>query len=103
MYCQWCGTLLPPGAESCPHCAGPGATGSAAGSVRSDSVDQLVADAKHAAKDLAVATARLSKRLLSKAEVAAQDPSGSAKKAARRAAKELDRAAEELDQLLRKL
>ncbi len=103
MYCQWCGTLLPPGAESCPHCAGPGATGSSAGSTRSDPVDQLVADAKHAAKDLAVATARLSKRLLSKAEVAAKDPSGSAKKAVRRAAKELDRAAEELDQLLRKL
>ncbi len=103
MYCQWCGTPLPPGAESCPHCANPGAAEASVGPTRSDPVDQLVADAKHAAKDLAVATARLSKRLLSKAEVAAKDPSGSAKRAARRAAKELDRAAEELDQLLRKL
>lgn len=66
-------------------------------------MDHLVEDAKHAARDLVVATARLSKSLVAKAEVAAKDPPGAARGAARRAAKELDRAAHELDDLLRKL
>jgi hypothetical protein len=66
-------------------------------------LEQALGEAKHAAKELAVATARLTKRVVSKAEVAAKDPSGSAKKAAHRVATELDAAAKEIDRILKEL
>jgi hypothetical protein len=56
---------------------------------------------KRAAKELAVLTAQLSKHLASKAEIAAKDPKGSAKKAVQRVAKELDKAAKDIEKVLR--
>jgi hypothetical protein len=69
----------------------------------SDEFEQALGDAKRAAKHLAEATARLTKRVVTKAEVAAKDPSGSAKKAAHRVATELDAAAKEIDRILKDL
>jgi len=58
---------------------------------------------KRAAKDLASSTAKLTKRLLEKAENAARDPSHSATKAAERVAKELEAASREIERILRDL
>lgn len=101
MYCQWCGHELPAGARSCPSCAGvaPGA----AGPGREEKVDRLVSEAKRATRELATATAKLSKSLIQKAGQAAKDPSGSARKASRKVAEELDHAAKELDRILKNL
>jgi methyl-accepting chemotaxis protein len=68
-----------------------------------NSVEEIVADAKRAAKDLASATLRLSRHLIDKAEHAARDPSASAKKAMRRVSEELHEAGKEVERLLRKL
>lgn len=101
MYCQWCGHELPEGARSCPNCSGsaPGAGPSG----RDEKVDRLVSEAKRATRELASATAKLSKSLIQKASQAAKDPSGSARKASRKVAEELDHAAKELDRILRDL
>ncbi len=69
----------------------------------SDSIDDALSDAKDAAKQLASAATRLSKKLLAKAETAARNPSGSAKKVAHRVAKELDAASREIDRILKDL
>ena len=58
---------------------------------------------RRAAVDLTIATARLTKRIAEKAEVAARDPSGSAKKAADKVAKGLNEMVNELDRLLKDL
>lgn len=99
MYCQQCGKELPQGSGACPAC------GYASGTTSSSAAtfDQLLKETKHAAKDLAATTAQLSKRLLAKARTAAKDPPGSAKKAAHRAAEELESAAREIDRILKDL
>jgi hypothetical protein len=68
-----------------------------------DSLDDVLRETKRAAKDLATASAKLSKHLLSKAESAARDPSGAAKKVGDRVAKELDAASREIDRILKDL
>ena len=68
-----------------------------------DTLNQALSEAKRAAKDLASASAKLSKRLLAKAEGAAKDPEGSARKATRLVAKELEAAAREVDRILKGL
>ena len=69
----------------------------------SDSLEEALNETKDAAKQLASAATRLSKRLLAKAENAARNPSGSAKKVAHRVAKELDAASREIDRILKDL
>jgi hypothetical protein len=66
-------------------------------------MDPVAAELKRAINDLASSTIHLSKRLASKAESAAKDPSGSAKKAARKVAQELDAVAKEVDRILHDL
>jgi hypothetical protein len=66
-------------------------------------LDQLVQEARHAAHDLARASARLSMSVLAHAKVAARDPSTSAKKAADRLAKELEKAGKDIERLLQDL
>lgn len=68
-----------------------------------DTLEQALGEAKAAAKDLARASAQLARKLLDRAERAAKDPRGSAKRAARTTAKELESAAHEIDELLKKL
>ena len=102
MYCQSCGKELSPGASSCRACGArvffpPSSTQPA------DQVDQIAAEMKRAAKELASSAAQLSQRLAVKAEAAAKDPSGSAKKAAHRVAAELDAVAKDVDRILRDL
>jgi hypothetical protein len=58
---------------------------------------------RRAAVELASASVKLTKRVLDKADAAAQHPSASVKKVAQRAAKEIDAAAKEIDRLLREL
>ncbi len=69
----------------------------------SGELEQALGETKKAAKDLAVATARLTKRILHKADRAAQNPTASVEKAARKVAKELDAMAKEIDRLLKDL
>lgn len=66
-------------------------------------VEQALAETKRAAKDLAEATARLTKRLLAKADTAAKDPAGSVEKAVKTVAHELDSLTKEIDRLLKKV
>jgi len=101
MYCQNCGKELHSGALSCASCGAvvPGVHVGAAPA----SVKELLAEARRAARDLVSTTTTLSAHLATKAEAAAKDPSGSAKKAVHRVAKELDAAARELDRILRDL
>jgi len=68
-----------------------------------ETLERALGEAKTAAKDLARASAKLAKRILAKAERAAKDPKGSATRAARTTAKELESAAHEIDALLKKL
>jgi hypothetical protein len=68
-----------------------------------DTLKDAIEATRKAAVELASASVRLTKRVLDKADAAAQDPSGSVKKVAQRAAKELDSAAKEIDRLLQKL
>jgi uncharacterized Zn finger protein (UPF0148 family) len=103
MYCQRCGAVLPAGTMTCPACGFAPAAAPATEPAAPASLEQLLAETKHAAKDLATSTAQLSKRLLTKARTAAKDPSGSAKKVAHRAAKELEAAAREIDRILKDL
>jgi hypothetical protein len=102
MYCQSCGKELPTGSATCPFCgfAAP-APGRRAGS--SSSLDDVLFETKRAAQDLASSAAKLSERLLTKAGYAAKDPKGSAKKAVKRVAEELEGAAREIDRIVRDL
>ncbi len=69
----------------------------------SGELEQALGETKRAAKDLAVATARLTKRVLSKADRAAKDPAGSVQKAAHKVAKELDAMSKEIERLLKEI
>ena len=105
MFCQNCGNRLNAGDTVCSKCNAPVGLpppppGAPAGQ---NPVDDLVREVKRSAKELAVASARLSKHLAAKAETAAKDPSGSAKKVATRVTSELDRIANEIDKALRDL
>jgi hypothetical protein len=105
MFCPHCGKEVSTGASSCPACGAalPWAPPSGAATGGPDSLEKILHETKQAAHELAVASARLSKRLVEKAQTAAKDPSGSAKKAAHRVAQELDAAAKEIDEILRQL
>lgn len=102
MNCPRCGTSLPPGTMTCTSC-GAAVARATASPPEPASLEQLLAETKRAAKDLASSTAQLSKRLLTKAQTVAKDPSGSAKKIAHRTAEELEAAAREIDRILKDL
>ncbi len=106
MFCPHCGREAPSGATSCPACGAalPWTPPPSAGTVGGgDTLESVLHETRRAAQDLGRATARLSKRLVEKAQVAAKNPSGSAKKAAQRVAKELDEAAHEIDRIIKEL
>ncbi len=103
MFCRWCGTQLPEGATSCPKCGKlAGGAADAVGPGR-ETVDQVVAEASRAARDLTAAAARLTERLAARMQAAADDPKGTAARAARRVARDLDAAREEIEKTLRDL
>lgn len=101
MYCQNCGKELPSGASNCPACGA--AVSSWPVPPSPDLLDQMVSEAKRAAKDLIVATGRISRYAAKEAKAASKDPSGSAKKVAKRVASELEHAASEVERLVRDL
>lgn len=68
-----------------------------------DPLEDAIRETKKAAKDLALATTKLTRHLLRTAQAAARNPSASAKKAADRAAKELGEAARDVERIIRKL
>jgi uncharacterized Zn finger protein (UPF0148 family) len=103
MNCAQCGAGLPEGATTCPSCGAAVVRPTAAPAPPPASLEQLLAETRQAAKNLASSTAQLSKRMLTKAESAAKDPTAAAKKVAQRAAKELEAAAREVDRILRDL
>lgn len=102
MYCAQCGKPLEAGATVCPSCQYPAAQAPAA-SPAGPSVDQVVSEMARAAREFGSTVSRLSERVVAKAEAASKDPTGAAKKAAHRAAKELDAAAREIDRILKDL
>ncbi len=65
-------------------------------------LEEALGEARRAAKDLAAATARLTKRVLAHADRAAKAPSASLQKAAHRVAEELESMSKEIDRLLKK-
>ncbi len=68
-----------------------------------DTLEDALGEAKKAARELASASARLSKALIDKAESAARNPQGTARKATKAVAHELDSAAKEINRILRDL
>jgi uncharacterized Zn finger protein (UPF0148 family) len=103
MNCAHCGAGLAEGATTCPSCGAAVTRLTPPPPPAPASFDELLADTKRAAKDLAASTARLSRQLLVKAETAAKNPPAAAKKVAHRAAKELEAAAREVDRILKDL
>jgi hypothetical protein len=106
MYCTRCGTDLPAGSESCPSCGFVGRRATSHGGAPGrtlDSLEEALREAQRATKDLAVATARLSKRAATRAGAAAKDPAGTTKRVTARLKKEIDEAVSDLTETLRKL
>ena len=103
MYCPRCGAVLPAGALTCPACGSDSRAAPTTSPMAPASFEELLAETKHAAQDLATSTAQLSKRLLIKARAAAKDPSGTATKVARRTGKGLEATAREIDRILKDL
>jgi hypothetical protein len=68
-----------------------------------DELEKALGESKRAAQELVRASARLTKHLLAKAEIAAKDPKGSATKAVRKVSQELEAASREVDRILREL
>ena len=101
MYCQNCGAELQADAHQCTACGAVvprhHTTADAA------SLGQLLEETRRAAHELAQSSAKLTRRVASKAEAAAKEPSAAAKKAVQRVAKELDAAAREIEQILKDL
>jgi uncharacterized protein YpuA (DUF1002 family) len=69
----------------------------------SSEFEEVLSETKRAAKDLAQASARLTKKLVSKADTAAKDPAAAVGKAARRVAKELESMSQEIERLIKDL
>jgi hypothetical protein len=99
MQCEECGKEIPPGSPTCPAC---GHFAMPRGA-NSPTLDDAVSEVKRAAKEFAAATASLSRHVVAKAGDAAKDPTGTAKRATRRAAEELDKAARDVERILRDL
>jgi hypothetical protein len=102
MYCSHCGKELPTGTATCPSCRAPATYASPPGP-SGDPIVGATADLRRAVQGLVSTTARLSDELAAKAEAAAKDPSGSAKKAIHRVAQELDAVAQEIDKIVKDL
>lgn len=98
MLCEACREEIPSGSPTCPACGRLAMPGKSP-----PPLDDAIAEVKHAAKDLARASAVLSRRVVAKAGAAARDPTRSATRATRKVAQELDRAAKEVDRILRQI
>jgi len=105
MRCASCGAENPDGSPVCGSCHAPliPPPPPPSAATPSNQLDDLVRDTQRAAKELAVASARLSKRLAEQAKVAAKDPGGTAKKAADRLAKELESVGNDVERILKNL
>ncbi|MGA7922418.1 MAG: hypothetical protein WCA77_00355 [Thermoplasmata archaeon] len=68
-----------------------------------DSIERALEDLARTAKDLTVATAKCTERILAKAGSAAKDPSGAVQKVTRRIVVELDAARQGIERALRDL
>ncbi|MGA9840488.1 MAG: zinc ribbon domain-containing protein [Thermoplasmata archaeon] len=102
MFCSECGKELPRASSHCPNC-GARAIPSTAARPAPVSLDQAISDAKGAAKELASLTAEISRNLAGKAQRAAKDPGGSARRGAHRVAEELHKAGAEIERILKDL
>jgi HEPN domain-containing protein len=103
MYCQGCGRELPTGNLTCPACGFSNHAPGTAAPPPASSVEDLVADLKRTAKELARDAAKLSQRVVDKAGEVARDPPKSAKRVSKKVAEELDKAAKEIDRIIRDL
>ncbi len=103
MFCAQCGKELPPNATACPACGFVSTGTDARPGPATETLEQILKETKRAAHELAQASARLSTRLVEKAQTAAREPKASAKRAAHQVAQELDAAAREIDRLLKEI
>jgi len=101
MFCQNCGKALAAGVLVCAACGA--AVPAHHSGPPTATFSQLLEETRRSAHDLVESTAQLTRRLASKAEVAAKEPSASAKKAVNRVSKELDAAAREIERILKDL
>ena len=102
MKCTNCGAETGAGAVYCPAC-GRALNPPPPAAAASDPVNLLAREVKAAAKDLAIASAKLSKSLAKEAGRAAEDPKGTAKRVAKRVAADLEKASQQIEQALRDL
>lgn len=102
MFCSNCGKELPAGTSRCPACGFVTMGTAAPGPVR-DTVDDLVAEAKRMTHELTDLAKKVSSRAVAGTEAAVKDPGGTARKAARKAADELEAAIKEVDRVLRQI
>lgn len=105
MYCAHCGATLPEGTTVCGSCGFTTTTPAPApsGSRSSDPVEELLQETRRAVKDLAAATAKLSKRVATHADELAKDPSGTARRARDRLKKEIGSLVHDVSDVLEKL
>ncbi len=103
MYCAQCGKELPSKMSACPACGFVTTGARAAPGPATETLEQILKETKRAAHELAQASARLSTRLVEKAQTAAKEPKATAKKAAHQVAQELDAVAREIDRLLKEI
>jgi hypothetical protein len=101
MNCRWCGAEMAPSASTCPACRQPQNIPPPPPS--RDPIDQIVAEATRATRELAVATERLTRKTAHEAKRAVDDPSDAARRAVRRFRKEIEAARRDLDQVLREI
>ncbi len=66
-------------------------------------MDEALKELKRATKELAIASAQLSERVIQKAGAAAKEPKETVHRATATAARELDAAAKEIQRILRSL
>ncbi|MCI4335846.1 MAG: hypothetical protein L3K17_01420 [Thermoplasmata archaeon] len=102
MNCDGCGAEHAEGAATCASC-GRSLLPPPPGSPGPDPIDGLARDVKAAAKELIVASAKLSKSLAHHAAKAAEDPKGTTKKVAKKVATDLEKAGQEIERALRDL
>lgn len=105
MYCAHCGAEMPEGTNVCPSC-GYTTNASMPGTPKSNSsdpVDEVLRETKRAVKDLAEATAKLSKQVAAHADALAKDPSGTTRKALDRLKRDIHSLVDDVSDALKKL
>ncbi|NNN17557.1 MAG: zinc ribbon domain-containing protein [Thermoplasmata archaeon] len=105
MYCAHCGAALPEGTNVCTSC-GVASSTSVPGSPKansSDPIDEVLQETKKAVRELASATAKLSKQVAAHADALAKDPSGTTRKGLDHLKRDIHSLVDDVSDALKKL